>query len=279
MVQAQRELSKLTQEPSNAPAGPSAAATDVDVDTPSTQSSRDAETPETVDLSQEASTSASTSSTLFSRLQGVLPPNIVASVQNSLPESLKHATENIDIAHLRTTLMSELQRAQGVTRAQAEEYMHKSEALLREAVTEAGEILRDAVKVIPPEEAGAGSGGQLVWDGTDMWMLPMDPADGTGHGKLVSGSSSRRASGETQRAVATRAEALLRRLKHDPAIIRYDPEADPVVKDLYTKWLSSNVDNKADGIEDADWQTKISANLETLGDREALKTTRDTLGM
>ena len=69
----------------------------------------------------------------LSRLQATLPPNIVSTMQNHIPESIKHASESIDLGQLRSTLVSDFQRVQGVTRAQAEEYFHKSEGLLREA--------------------------------------------------------------------------------------------------------------------------------------------------
>jgi hypothetical protein len=36
----------------------------------------------------------------------------------------------------------------GATRAQAEDYVHKSEALLREAMKEAGDVLRAGLKQI-----------------------------------------------------------------------------------------------------------------------------------
>jgi hypothetical protein len=76
----------------------------------------------------------------------------MSTVQNTIPETLKHATENIDLSQLRTTLTNELQCVQNATITQAGEYVHRSEGLLREAMKEAGEVLRDAVKVIPLEE-------------------------------------------------------------------------------------------------------------------------------
>lgn len=75
-------------------------------------------------------------------------------MQAQLPECLKNA-QHIDLAQLGSMLSSELQRVQDVTRAQAEEYVHKSEALLHEVMKEAVDVLREAVKVIPPEEGGA----------------------------------------------------------------------------------------------------------------------------
>ena len=222
---------------------------------------------------REGSEPSWSTQTLFSRLQSALPPNIVATVQNNIPESLKHASENIDLQQIRTNLLSELQRVQGVTLAQAEEYAHKSEALLREAVKEAGEVLRDAVKVVPPDEAGTSAGGSgLIWDGTDMWMLPYDPSDGK---EKEGGSSSRLA--ETRSAVASRAEALLRRLKTDPTILRHNPEVEEGVKDQYAKWRESEVDTLGGGIDGAEWKARIDAALKDV-DGQALTQLEEQLG-
>jgi hypothetical protein len=215
--------------------------------------------------------------TLFLRLQSALPPNVVSTVQNNLPETLKLASDNIDLGQLRTTLSSEFQRMQGVTRIQAEDYVHKSEMLLKEAMKEAGEVLREVVKVIPPEESGSSSGTSgLVWDGTDMWMLPPDPSDSTVIAK-GKGKDPGTPGGETQRAVATRAESLLKRLKLDPEIIKHDPEADPGVRELYAQWLDGEAGVKGSGINEGDWAARIDR-VWSEPDAEALRSTRDHLG-
>ena len=197
----------------------------------------------------------------------------MATVQNNLPDSLKHASENIDFSQLGTNLLSEFQRVQGVTRAQAEEYVLKSEVLIRDAMKEAGEVLRDAVKVIPPDQAGSNEG--LIWDGTDMWMLPADSSDSIGKEGVATGSTR---NAEAQSAVATRAEALLRRLKRDPAILRHDPEADEGNRDEYRAWLEGEVNSKEGGIDGQEWKGKIAAVLEEPLDGPALMELRDILG-
>ncbi|KAJ7497437.1 hypothetical protein FB451DRAFT_1211459 [Mycena latifolia] len=261
VTQAQQELSKLTTETPKPP---------VDPTEPPAESNEGSTTPRT--SSPEASSSSSIGAqNLFSRLQSALPPNIVSTVQSHIPETLKHASENIDLAQMRTSLMSEFQRVQGVTRAQAEEYVHKSEVVLREAMKEAGEVLRDAVKVIPPEEAqSSGGSGSLIWDGADMWMLPFDSSDTSAKGKDKAG----RQSTDTQLAVATRAESLLKRLKHDPEIIKHDPEADGGVKEFYGQWLATVV---KDGIDGEEWTSKITAILNESADGQALKANQDAL--
>ncbi|KAJ6587061.1 hypothetical protein DFH09DRAFT_1259982 [Mycena vulgaris] len=262
VTQAQQELSKLTTETPKPPA-------EVDPAQPPAESNEEATTPR--NASPEASSSSIGVQNLFSRLQSALPPNIVSTVQSHIPETLKHASENIDLAQMRTSLMSEFQRVQGVTRTQAEEYVHKSEGLLREAMKEAGEVLRDAVKVIPPEEAqSSGGSGGLIWDGADMWMLPFDSSDTSAKGKDKAG----RQSTDTQLAVATRAESLLKRLKHDPEIIKHDPEADAGVKEFYIQWLATSV---KDGINGEEWTSKIAAVLNESADGQALKANQDAL--
>jgi hypothetical protein len=244
------------------------------------ESSSEAATPlaESTSSHQELS-----SSSLLSRIQSALPPNIVSTVQNNIPETLKHATENIDLAQLRVTLSNEFQRVQDATMAHAGEYVHKSEELLRGAMKEAGEVLRDAVKVIPPEEAEtSGVAPAFVWDGSDIWMLPVPAGEyfgGAGKGKeRESSTSSGWPSTETQRAVATRAESLLKQLKHNPEIIKHDPESDDVVRELYTSWVSTEVDTKQGGIEGEEWSAKVTLLLNEPGDGQALQASHDALG-
>ncbi|KAF8633277.1 hypothetical protein AX17_004452 [Amanita inopinata Kibby_2008] len=272
--QAQKELSKLTiSESSNQ-------ATESDLS--ATESEETSVTPTDREASSSNSSTPDTarsSQTLFSRLQSALPPNIVSTVRDNLPESLKHASDNIDFAQLHSNLLSELQRVQGVTRAQAEEYVHKSDSLLREAIREAGEVLRDAVKVVPPEEAvGSSSQSGAIWDGTDMWTIPPGALDvdhdAAGQDKTECPAQQ---AVETQRTVTTRAESLLKRLKRDPSIIRHDPESDVVLKRQFNEWLALEVESKEGGIEDPEWSSRTSALLAEPVDGPALQSTQDTL--
>ncbi|KAL0573523.1 hypothetical protein V5O48_008428 [Marasmius crinis-equi] len=291
VTQAQKELTKLTAEAPNEDAGATAAASSSrspQVDDAQGRSS--VETLKPASTSEATSSSSSTSqddqqtpdtstsggggltpSALFSRLQSALPPNVVATVQENIPESLK----NTDFTQLRTNLTTEFQRIQGVTRTQAEEYVHKSETLLREAMKEAGDVLRDAVKVIPPEEgASSGSGSRVApvftWDGSDMWMLPTDSADTTS----ASGKGKEKV---TSNAVATRAEALLKRLKHDPELLKHDPESDQGADGVFLKWVEENVDQDEKGLEGQKWAAKIKAELDESDDGRALQATLDAL--
>ncbi|KAJ6594044.1 hypothetical protein B0H19DRAFT_1093499 [Mycena capillaripes] len=274
VTQAQQELSKFTAETPKSPAETADPTAEPSADPaaepsaePAAESSEESTTPRTASPSTQDASSSGSVQSLFSRLQSALPPNIVATVQSHISEPLKHASENIDLAQMRTNLTAEFQRVQGVTRVQAEEYVHKSEALLRDAMKEAGEVFRDAVKVIPPEEAQSSSGtGNLIWDGADMWMLPFDSSDPSAKGKEKAGN--------TQLAVATRAESLLKRLRHDPEIIKHDPEADAGAKELYSQWLATAM---KDGIDGEEWTAKIAAVLDESADGQALRANQDAL--
>lgn len=274
--QAQKELSKFTAE---TPQAPPAAGNPPDSDTQDEESEAGPSSDgDKTPSQQHRELPTSPTQSLFTRLQSSLPPNIVATVQTHLPETIKNAS-NVDFAQLRTNLSAEFQRVQGVTLAQAEGYVHKSEGLLREAMREAGEALRDAVKIIPPEEGESTSG--IVWDGTDVWMLPApSTSDSKGKGKQSeSPSSSGRPSGDTQRSAATRAQSLLKQLRYDPAVIRVDPETEEGVKQLYTTWLHDEIDSKDGGLKEQQWVDRTSSALNDSFDGQALQATHDSLGM
>ncbi|KAG0700737.1 hypothetical protein DFH29DRAFT_930567 [Suillus ampliporus] len=262
VTQAQRELGKLavsTETPADAH----------DDAEDASENERESEgeshtAPETPTAeSPSAAGSLSTSQSFFARLQSSLPPNIVST--------------NIDLSQLRTTLSTEFQRVQGVTRAQAEEYVHKSEHLLREAMKEAGEVLRDAVKVIPPEEGGGSSSQGLIWDGTDVWVLPMaEGGDVKGKGKETSsGPSSRRQSEDARQAVATRAQALLKQLKSNPEIIKLDPEAD-ASSETFHAWVSE-VQRKDEHPGTKAWSERVASALSDPEDGQTLQEMFDAL--
>ncbi|KXN85334.1 hypothetical protein AN958_11434 [Leucoagaricus sp. SymC.cos] len=290
---AQRELSKLTTtaDTSNAEGSTSGSTEDTEEITPTASSTATLNEADANSSAHNPTESTSPSQSqfnwntqaLFSRLQSALPPNVVSTVQSHIPDSIRHASENIDLAQIRTNLLSEVQRIQGVTRAQAEEYVHKSEALLREAVKEAQEVLKDAVKVIPPDEANSTSNSAssgLIWDGSDMWMLPGDAEAGV---SVASDATANSGKGKTKSvdagmaAVATRADALLRRLRHDPAIVRLDPGSEGTTKEPYTAWIEKEVNSKEGGVEGEEWRTIIAKSLDDAADGKALASLKDTL--
>ncbi|KAI0829652.1 hypothetical protein BC628DRAFT_1056169 [Trametes gibbosa] len=300
--QAQKELTKLTAEapPSTTAAATESSASTAEQDT-SSRAHPDAEvasagSTSTHDPSEDASEPSTSQpqptsqpQNLFTRLQSSLPPSLVSTVQAQIPESLKETLQHArigstslsapDFAQLRSTITTELQRVQGVT----EEYVHRSEDLLREA----GEFLKDAVKVVPPEAGDDGYSG-LIWDGTDVWMLPSSSAPpatesvaGSAKGKEREGrssSSSGRPSVDPLRAVATRAQSMLKQLRHDPEVIKADPNDDEKTRDVYTSWLAADASSEERGIGTTEWQKKIDAALADTIDGAALQATLETLG-
>ncbi|KAI0093187.1 hypothetical protein BDY19DRAFT_858421, partial [Irpex rosettiformis] len=286
--QAQKEFTKLTTEPAaqtteptNEPsekegdptnaAGSSEAGSSTDpTSSPSAESSQAPTTQPGHTRGVSVSTAAQN---LFSKLQASLPADLASTVQAKLPESIKQGAGSIDFAQLRSTLATEFQRVQDVTKAQAEEYAHKSEELLRDA----GEFFKEAVKVVPPEGGSVAPPG-VLWDGTDIWMLPemnaaLSPGDTKGKGKDKDAHSS----AEGLRAVATRAEALLKQLRHDPEVVKADPEADENAAKLWKEWYGKEIEPKEGGIDGAEWQAAVKAALADPVDGTALQKNFDTL--
>ncbi|KAI0344732.1 hypothetical protein BDW22DRAFT_1354877 [Trametopsis cervina] len=286
--QAQKEITKLTAEPSSSETATTveevegetvANPSDVPEAGPSLEGTRsateDSETsPSKKTHNRNISVSAAAQN-IFSRLQSSLPADLASTVQSKLPESIKQGAGSIDFGQLRTTLASEFQRVQDITRQQAEEYAHKSEELLRDA----GEFLKDAVKVVPPEEEGAAATPGVLWDGSDIWTLPEISAPSTtdSKGKGKAKGSSDQSSAEGLRAVATRAEALLKQLKQDPEVIRADPEADERAAKLWKEWHGKEIEAKEGGIESPEWQSAVKVALADPVDGGALQKTMETL--
>ena len=231
-----------------------------------------------------------TSSSFLSRLQSSIPPNLTptalsSTLQRHLPENLQHGLNlenaNADFTQLRATLAANIQLVQQGTTVQqaeklAEQYMHKGSALFKEA----GEFLKDAVKVVPPEESGGTPG--VVWDGTDVWTTPSPMQTNLGRGASRKGKDK-----ETDvlfsmpRAAAKRADVLLKKLRRDPELIRTDPDLsdDVAVKELWSVFVKE-VDANG-GISGEAWMNQIGAALEGHDkdeDAKALSALRDRLG-
>ena len=280
MQQAQKELTKLTAEPSSSDTPQPEASSSSTRDTFQEEKPEEGDSEEAESESDNESTSSTiapaTSSSagfsaqsIFTRLQSI-HPNLVSTVQSNIrvPPSIRHATSgSVDFSQLRNTLTTEFTRVQDITRAQAEEYVHKSEELLREA----GEFLKDAVKVVPPESHAESVG--VMWDGMDVWMLPAVAASGAS--ERSPGSSANGAEGpsmEGTRAVATRAEELLKRLRHDNTVIRADPEEE-TVNGLYEEWIDNRVESVG-GIGGKEWLKK----RELAFDGEGVSGLKDSVG-
>lgn len=282
--QAQKEFIKLA--PPEATASTSQASSSETEDEkldPSTDDVAEGNDPPSSSSSSDPSSASSPMQALFSRIQSSLPPNISTTLQNNVPSYIKDASGNvnIDLLQLRSTLTTEFQRVQGVTRAQAEEYVHRSEALLKEA----GDFLKDAVKVVPPESMEAIDAG-VVWDGSDVWMMPFVGAQvsgtglpvGKGKGKARDGDQSSATAQRRRKAAATRADTLIQRLKQDPEVLKLDPLDDGSAKDMYETWRTEQLMSQG-GIDGKFWVEKIQTVVDDESDLGALKLTKDALGM
>ncbi|KAG9085244.1 hypothetical protein FRC06_003688 [Ceratobasidium sp. 370] len=216
--------------------------------------------------SSSPTTASGMTGTFFSRLQAVLPPQFAPSaVTASLQTQLTTAQASADA--LRASLATNIQRIQQeglagsgpITLAQAEklaeEYVHRSEALLKNA----GAFLKDAVHVVPGETNEVQG---VVWDGSDIWMMPSP----IGTPAPVEGSAS------AGRPTLTHSEMLLRRLKHDPEVLRADPSLAPSVSERYEKYLAET------NTEGPEWTARIREVIaEASDDSDALLATKELL--
>jgi hypothetical protein len=131
--------------------------------------------------------------------------------------------------------------------------------------------------------------------GTDVWVLPSPigskgwgGSDATEDKALLTATLSRKGSGKeslssSQISPATRAEALLRRLKHDPDMIRLDPSKDDAIAADFNAFQKDLVE-KSGGVDGEEMVMKISQELKAgpAGDlhldAKALIDNRDLLG-
>ena len=250
--------------------------------------------------------SPSIPTSIYARLQSHMPPNLQPSAIAATLSSATSAASTVDLANIRSTLAANIQRAQdNLPLAQAEKlaegYLHRSQELFKEA----GEFLKDAVKVVPP--AVGPDGKPMVEDtmpivsGTDVWLFP-SPIGTTGWGGPIANEREASATPPLKElrasmpslksreniftghmSQATRSEALLRRLKYDPEMIRLDPAQDDAVKAEFAAF-AEGVDVKLGGISGNTMVTRISDVLkadpegELDADAKALIDLRDLLG-
>lgn len=238
-----------------------------------------------------------------------MPPNLQPSAIAATLSNATSAAPAVDLANIRSTLIANIQRAQdNLPLAQAEKlaegYLHKSQELFKGA----GEFLKDAVKVVPPP---VGADGKPIVDdrmdvvvtGTDVWMFPSPIGTaGWGAGAATDRQTSATLPLKDSRASisslkgkdaasftghmnqATRSEALLRRLKYDPEMLRLDPSQDQAVSSEYAEFVE-DVNGKLGGISGDTMVTRISDAVkagpagELDADAKALIDNRDLLGM
>jgi hypothetical protein len=220
--QAQKGLNK--QLSTTVTASSSAPASDTDAQSSIASSSRDIIDLTTADNegSPSSSTSASTATladpqqhqpqrpdqaqqppnaqTLFTRLQSTLPPDLLSSLRETIPDSVRDAQGRRELAQ--------------VAQARVQGAAARGEELLRGASV----FLREAVRVVPPEEAASSS--------------PAEAHEGTAElaASPPVGVSS---------APATRRGALLRALREYPSILRVDPAKEERSAALFASWVET----------------------------------------
>jgi hypothetical protein len=142
--------------------------------------------------------------TLFTRLQSSLPPDILTGLRDTIPDSVRDAQARKELAQ--------------VAQARVQGAAARGEELLRGASV----FLRDAVRVVPPEEAESSPSASTT---------PSAHEDTMSRGKAV----------PTPIAVsstpATRRGALLRALRENPSILRVDPAGEERSAALFVSWV------------------------------------------
>jgi len=178
--------------------------------------------------------------TLLTRLQSSLPPDLLTSIRDTIPDSVRDAQARRELAQ--------------VAQARVQGAAARGEELLRSASV----FLRDAVRVVPPEEAApysssSSSAAPSTHEGTPTprGKAPAPPV-------VVSSTP------------ATRRGTLLRALREHPAILRVDPAKEERSAALFASWV---------GVIGAEASRDESRRESELGaDDGTLRSTRSALG-
>jgi hypothetical protein len=239
----------------------SAPASDTNAQLPTTSLSRDLIDTSTADGegSASSSTSASTATlpdpqqqqrpdeaqsslnaqTLFTRLQSSLPPDLLTGLRDTIPDSVRDAQARRELAQ--------------VAQARVQGAAARGEELLRGASV----FLRDAVRVVPPEEADSPASASTTPPAHESTML-RGKAVPTPMPTVVSSTP------------ATRWGALLRALRENPAILRVDPAREERSAALFASWVERI------GAEASRDESRRESELGA--DDGPLRSTRSTLG-
>ncbi|KAH9161068.1 hypothetical protein EDB89DRAFT_809764 [Lactarius sanguifluus] len=148
--------------------------------------------------------------TLFTRLQSSLPPDLLTTLRDTLPDSVRDAQRRQELA----------QAAQARVHGAAA----RGEVLLRGASV----FLRDAVRVVPPEPA-----------------VPASASTPPAFEDAVTPRAEAPSPVAISVTPATRRDALLRALRATPAILRVDPVKEERSATLFVTW--AQVEDLRDG--------------------------------
>ena len=146
--------------------------------------------------------------TLLTRLQSSLPPDLLTSLRDTIPDSVRDAQARRELAH--------------VAQARVQGAAARGEELLRGASV----FLRDAVRVVPPEEAASSSSSSSFVAPSAHEGTPTPP-----HGKAASPPV------VVSSTPATRRGTLLRALREHPAILRVDPAKEERSAAFFASWV------------------------------------------
>lgn len=206
----------------------------------------------------------------LSRIQENLPPQLAP---DNLSQTFQNIQKQIQPAIAGASNAASHVAAQAASQMDIQQIQRNLAAGVQR-VQEAGDYLKDAVRVLPPDQQGAPN---MSWDGSDVWAYP-SPIGTTGWGGSSKEVEPRRSGDATAYAKVKRADALLARLKYDPEMILLDPSSDPVVKERYATFVSKEIATKG-GLQGEVWSKEISNALADIGPAsEALKANRDKLG-
>ena len=142
--------------------------------------------------------------TLFTRLQSSLPPDLLTGLRDTIPDSVRDAQARRELAQ--------------VAQARVQGAAARGEELLRGASV----FLRDAVRVVPPEEIDSSPSASTTPSAHESTM-PRGKAVPTPN--VVSSTP------------ATRRGALLCALRENPAILRVDPAKEERSAALFASWV------------------------------------------
>jgi len=142
--------------------------------------------------------------TLFTRLQSSLPPDLLTGLRDTIPDSVRDAQARRELAQV------------------AQAHMQGAAARGEEFLRGASVLLRDAVRVVPPEEVDSSPSASTTPSAHESTMS---------RGKAVPTPII------VSSTPVTRRGALLRALRENPAILRVDPAGEERSAALFASWV------------------------------------------
>lgn len=196
-----------------------------------------------------------------------------SSLQKSVSESIAK-NPSLNISTLSATIQQNLEKAGTKIN------LSQAEKLAQDFLGEAGTFLKDAVKVVPPDE---GSGSYTYsWDGTDVGVYGSGyPSDDKDKSTVLFDRASM--SGNDMSRSQLRLNALLRRLRTDVELLLQDPSASSETQarqEAFAAFKKHKIEG-AGGYQGLEVQKLVWAEMgpeANDADVEALKKTKDAIG-